>query len=97
MNVKPRVHHMNINTSLNANNFMAYPTNRHQRGRLSTSNSGPKRSAWEEFRRDDRTRRAHNISADEMDVLERIAAMGEARAARDFIYILNAIRQALGR
>jgi hypothetical protein len=30
-------------------------------------------------------------------VLERIAAMGEARAARDFIYILNAIRQALGR
>lgn len=74
--------------------FLANPR---ARGLLSTSNSGPRRSAWEEFRRDERTRRAHNISADEMDVLERIAAMGEARAARDFIYILNAIRQALGR
>jgi transcriptional regulator with XRE-family HTH domain len=74
--------------------FLANPR---ARGLLSTSNSGPRRSAWEEFRRDERIRRAHNISADEMDVLERIAAMGEARAARDFIYILNAIRQALGR
>ena len=74
--------------------FLANP---HARGLLSTANNGPRRSAWEEFRRDERIRRAHNISADEMDVLERIAAMGEARAARDFIYILNAIRQALGR
>jgi transcriptional regulator with XRE-family HTH domain len=74
--------------------FLANP---HARGLLSTANSKPQRSAWEEFRRDERIRRAHNISADEMDVLERIAAMGEARAARDFIYILNAIRQALGR
>jgi transcriptional regulator with XRE-family HTH domain len=74
--------------------FLANPR---ARGLLSTPNSGPRRSAWDEFRRDERIRRAHNISADEMDVLERIAAMGEARAARDFIYILNAIRQALGR
>ena len=74
--------------------FLANPR---ARGLLSSSNSGPRRSAWDEFRRDERIRRAHNISADEMDVLERIAAMGEARAARDFIYILNAIRQALGR
>jgi transcriptional regulator with XRE-family HTH domain len=74
--------------------FLANP---HARGLLSTANSGPRRSAWEEFRRDERIRRAHNISADEMDVLGRIAAMGEVRAARDFVYILNAIRQALGR
>ena len=72
--------------------FLANPR---ARGLLSSSNSGPRRSAWDEFRRDERIRRAHNISADEMDVLERIAAMGEARAARDFIYILNAIRLAL--
>ena len=62
---------------------------------LSTANSGGRRSAWEEFRHDDRLRRAHNISAEEMDVLGRVAAMGEARAPRDFIYILNAIRLAL--
>jgi transcriptional regulator with XRE-family HTH domain len=61
----------------------------------STTNSGGRRSAWEEFRHDERVRRAHNISAEEMDVLGRVAALGEARTPRDFIYILNAIRLAL--
>jgi transcriptional regulator with XRE-family HTH domain len=59
------------------------------------NNDGRRHSAWEEFRHDDRLRRAHSISAEEMDVLARVAAMGEARAPRDFIYILNAIRLAL--
>jgi transcriptional regulator with XRE-family HTH domain len=72
--------------------FLANPRTRDL---LSTANSGGRRSAWEEFRRDDRIRRAHNISTEEMDVLGRVASMGEAHAARDFIYILNAIRQAL--
>jgi transcriptional regulator with XRE-family HTH domain len=74
--------------------FLANPRTRDL---LSTANSGGRRSAWEEFRHDDRIRRAHNISAEEMDVLGRVAAMGEARAPRDFIYILNAIRLALNR
>ncbi len=73
--------------------FLANPR---ARDLLSSGNSGRQRSAWEEFRRDERIRRAHNISADEMDLLGRVAAMGEARAPRDFIYVLNAIRQALG-
>ena len=72
--------------------FLANPR---ARDLLNTVNSGNRRSAWEEFRRDERARRAHNISAEEMDVLGRVAALGEARAPRDFIYILNAIRLAL--
>ena len=72
--------------------FLANPCTR---ALLNPANSGSRRSAWEEFRHDERTRRAHNISAAEMDVLARIAALGEARAPRDFIYILNAIRLAL--
>ena len=73
--------------------FLANPR---ARNLLSTPNSdGRRRSAWDEFRHDDRLRRAHNISAEEMDVLAGVAAMGEARAPRDFIYILNAIRLAL--
>lgn len=52
---------------------------------------------WEEFRRDARLRRAHRISAEEMELLARIAEMGEVRAPRDFIYILNTVRQALNR
>jgi transcriptional regulator with XRE-family HTH domain len=72
--------------------FLANPR---ARDLLNTANSAGRRSAWEEFRRDERTRRAHNISAEEMDVLGRVAALGEARSPRDFLYILNAIRQAL--
>ena len=73
--------------------FLANP---HARDLLNTANSdGRRRSAWDEFRHDDRLRRAHNVSAEEMEVLARVAAMGEARAPRDFIYILNAIRLAL--
>jgi len=74
--------------------FLANPRTRDL---LNTANTGGRRSAWEEFRHDERIRRAHNISAEEMDVLGRVAAMGEARAPRDFIYILNAIRLALNR
>jgi transcriptional regulator with XRE-family HTH domain len=54
-------------------------------------------SAWEEFRRDEHQRRLHNISAKEMDMLSHVALMGEISSPRDFIYILNAVRHALGR
>jgi transcriptional regulator with XRE-family HTH domain len=64
---------------------------------LSSANSSGahQRSAWDQFRADERLRRAHSVSAEEMDVLGQVAAMGEAHSARDFIYILNAIRLAL--
>ena len=66
--------------------------------RLVQDHGGEKHtSAWDEFRHDDQTRRLHNISGDEMDVLERVARLGEVTAARDFIYILNTVRHALGR
>lgn len=75
--------------------FLANPR---ARDLLGTANrDGGRRSAWEEFRRDERLRRAHDVSAEEMEVLGRVAAMGDARAPRDFLYILNAIRLALGR
>ncbi|MGA8058793.1 MAG: helix-turn-helix transcriptional regulator, partial [Candidatus Binataceae bacterium] len=61
--------------------FLANPR---ARDLLSSANrDGGRRSAWEEFRHDERLRRAHNISPEEMDVLARVAAMGEARAPRD--------------
>jgi transcriptional regulator with XRE-family HTH domain len=52
-------------------------------------------SAWDEFRRDERMRRAHSITGDEMDTLSHVALMGEVRSPRDFVYILNTIRQAV--
>jgi transcriptional regulator with XRE-family HTH domain len=53
--------------------------------------------AWEDFRKNDQLRRVHSISNDEMEMLSRVAMLGEVRSARDFIYILNTIRHAVGR
>lgn len=64
---------------------------------LAPKASDSRQSAWEEFRRDERLRRLHNISAEEMDMLSRVALLGEIASPRDFIYILNTVRFALGR
>jgi len=53
--------------------------------------------AWEDFRKNDQLRRIHSISNDEMEMLSRVALLGEVRSSRDFIYILNTIRHAVGR
>jgi len=55
------------------------------------------KSAWAEFRNDTRLRRIHTITEPEMEALSRVALMGDVRSKHDFIYILNTIRQALGR
>jgi transcriptional regulator with XRE-family HTH domain len=54
-------------------------------------------STWEEFRKDDHLRRMHSVNDREMDMLTQVALMGEVRSVRDFIYILNTVRQALAR
>lgn len=56
-----------------------------------------KRPAWEEFRKDERIRRTHNITSDEMELLSNVALMGEVPSPRDFVYVLHAVRHALGR
>ncbi|MGH7933896.1 MAG: helix-turn-helix domain-containing protein [Candidatus Binataceae bacterium] len=58
--------------------------------------NGKKKSAWEEFRKDERVRRAYNITPAEMGMLSQVALMGEIISTRDFIYILNTVRHALG-
>ena len=64
---------------------------------LAPRTSGKTMSAWEEFRRDDRLRRLHNVTPEEMDMMSRVALMGAINSPRDFIYILKTIRFALNR
>ncbi len=64
---------------------------------LTTEEQAPDNSAWEDFRGNEQLRRIHNISGEEMEMLSRVALMGEVRSQRDFVYILTTIRQALGR
>jgi hypothetical protein len=40
-------------------------------------------------------RRAHNIGPDEMELLSSVASTGQVPSARAFVYIQNAVRQAL--
>ena len=54
-------------------------------------------SAWDDFKKDEQLRRVHNIAVDEMEILSRVALLGDVRSARDFIYILNTMRHAVGR
>ena len=54
-------------------------------------------SAWNEFRQDKRLQRLQNITSEEMSILSRLALMGNVRSSRDFLFVLNTIRQAFGR
>ena len=54
-------------------------------------------SSWEQFQKNEKLRRLHNVRNDEMVVLSHVAMMGEVQSPRDLIYILTTIRHAVGR
>jgi transcriptional regulator with XRE-family HTH domain len=64
---------------------------------LRPNETNTRTSAWEEFRKDERIHRIHNIKADEIEMLSTIALMGEISSPQDFVYILQMIRRTLGR
>jgi transcriptional regulator with XRE-family HTH domain len=72
--------------------FVANPTTR---AMLTPEAELPDSSAWDEFRNDRQVHQLHQINARELEMLSQVAMMGEIRSSRDFIYILNTIRQSL--
>jgi transcriptional regulator with XRE-family HTH domain len=72
--------------------FVANPTTR---AMLTPKSETPDGSAWDEFRRDQQLHQLHQINSRELEMLSQVAMMGEVRRSRDFIYILNTIRQSL--
>jgi transcriptional regulator with XRE-family HTH domain len=52
-------------------------------------------TAWDRFREDRSLREAHRITEDELNLLSHMALMGNVRSSRDFIFVLNTIRQSL--
>ncbi|HEY6418696.1 MAG TPA: helix-turn-helix transcriptional regulator [Candidatus Binataceae bacterium] len=74
--------------------FLANP---HTQALLSTAVESERNSGWEEFRKNDQLRRIHNITNAEMEVLSRVALLGEVASTRDFIHILSVVRHAVGR
>jgi transcriptional regulator with XRE-family HTH domain len=53
-------------------------------------------SAWEAFCKNDSLLKLHNITEEELQALSAVALLGDVRSPRDFMFILNTIRQALG-
>jgi transcriptional regulator with XRE-family HTH domain len=72
--------------------FVANPSTR---AMLTPKPQASDSSAWDEFRRDQQLHQLHQINSRELDMLSQVAMMGEVRSSRDFLYILNTIRQAL--
>ncbi len=54
-------------------------------------------SCWEQFQRNEKLQRIHNISNAEMQVLSEVALLGDIRSPRELIYILTTVRHAVGR
>jgi transcriptional regulator with XRE-family HTH domain len=72
--------------------FVANPTTR---AMLTPKAEPTDLSAWDEFRRDQQLHQLHQINTRELEMLSQVAMMGEVRSSRDFIYILNTIRQSM--
>lgn len=50
-------------------------------------------AAWNAFRKNEELRRSHNITAEEMEMLSQVALMGNVQGPRDFLYILDTLRE----
>lgn len=74
--------------------FLANPTTQ---ALLHSAADNQVASAWEQFKNDEQIRRLHNITFEEMEMLSRVALLGEVRSPRDFVLILNTVRHAVGR
>jgi transcriptional regulator with XRE-family HTH domain len=74
--------------------FLANPETK---GLVTQTADGNGESVWDTFAGDEKLRESHKITEQEMETLSRVALMGEVRSSRDFIFILQTIRHALGR
>jgi transcriptional regulator with XRE-family HTH domain len=72
--------------------FLAHPQ---VRSFIHTEVADPRKSAWDQFRTNKRLHTRNNITPAELKVLQHVSALGQVRSNRDYLFILQAIRQAL--
>jgi len=72
--------------------YMAHPQ---VRSFIRTDAPDPNESAWERFRADKRLHTRQGITKQELKALQSVSALGQVRCTRDYLFILQAIRQAL--
>jgi transcriptional regulator with XRE-family HTH domain len=62
---------------------------------LSQQRDSDSSASWDAFCRNETLRRLHNITEQELHALSQVALLGNVRSPRDFLFILNTIRQAM--
>ena len=72
--------------------FLANPL---VRGFLEKPLVAPQVSAWQTFAKDKGLRQRYHITPQEMKVLSQVSTLGRVRSARDMLFVLQAIRQAV--
>jgi transcriptional regulator with XRE-family HTH domain len=72
--------------------FLAHPQ---VRTFLDTEVAAPQRSAWQAFRDDKRLHTRHGVTRKELKALEAVSRLGSVQSSRDYLFILQVIRQAL--
>lgn len=72
--------------------FLAHPQ---VRGFIHTEKANSHASAWEAFRTNKRLHTRNGITQAELKALHHVSALGPVRNSRDYLFILQAIRQAL--
>jgi transcriptional regulator with XRE-family HTH domain len=71
--------------------FLAYP----EAQALMRPERPQPESAWLQFKGNKRLHTRHGVTRGELAALERVAGLGPVRSQRDFLFVLQAIRQAL--
>lgn len=72
--------------------FMAHPQVREF---IRTEAPDPQESAWQSFRTNKRLHTRHGVTQAELKALQHVSALGPVRSARDYLFILQTIRQAI--
>jgi transcriptional regulator with XRE-family HTH domain len=62
---------------------------------LSEPETSEKMSAWKTFLNNEDLHKAYNITDRELEMLSKVAMMGEVQSSQDFIFILKSIRRAV--
>ena len=57
----------------------------------------PKITAWEAFSKDKQLHKRQSVTPEELELLQAVNKLGEVQEARDYLFILGAVRQALSR
>jgi transcriptional regulator with XRE-family HTH domain len=77
--------------------LMTYPEVRYLLAKAHQQAPSRRDDAWRAFASDRKLLSTHSITKPELNILRQVSSLGRVTTPRQFIYVLNAIRQALAK